>query len=72
MVPYELLELEMRQRLEAPTAGPVPHRDARIAGFKAKRLDMLESRRDESGQIVLHSGSDTRVYLNPKQGLGVL
>ena len=34
--PYELLELEMRQRLEALTVGPVPNRDARIAGFKAK------------------------------------
>ena len=45
--PYELLELEMRQRLEALTVGPVPNRDAQIAGFKAKILDMLESRRDE-------------------------
>ena len=34
--PFELLELEMRQRLEALTVGPVPNRDARIAGFKAK------------------------------------
>ena len=45
--------------------GPVPNRDAQIAGFKAKILDMLESRRDESGQIVLHFESDTRVYLDP-------
>ena len=34
--PYELLELEMRQRLEALTVGPVPNRDAQIAGLKAK------------------------------------
>ena len=26
--PYELLELELRQRLEALTVGPVPNRDA--------------------------------------------
>ena len=63
--PYELLEVELRQRLEALTVGPVPNRDAQIAGFKAKILDMLESRRDESGQIVLHFESDTRVYLDP-------
>ena len=63
--PYELLEVELRQRLEALTVGPVPNRDAQIAGFKAKILDMLESRRDESGQIVLHLESDTRVYLDP-------
>ena len=62
--PYELVELEMRQRLEALTVGPSPNRDAQIAGLKAKNLDMLESRRDESGQIVLHSESDTRVYLD--------
>ena len=55
----------MRQRLEELTVGPSPNRDAQIAGFKAKILDMLESRRDESGQIVLHFESDTRVYLDP-------
>ena len=42
--PYELLEL--RQRLETLSVGPV---HARITGFKAKMLDMLESLRDESG-----------------------
>ena len=65
--PYELLELEMRQRLEALTVGPVPNRDAQIAGSKAKLLDMLETRLDESGQIVLHFESDIRVYLDPTQ-----
>ena len=64
--PFELLELELRQRLEALTVGPVPNRDAQIASFKAKILDMLETRRAESGQIVLHFESDTRVYLDPK------
>ena len=34
--PYELLELDMRQRLEALTVGPGPNRDAQIAGFKAR------------------------------------
>ena len=34
--PHELLELEMRQRLETLTVGPSPNRDAQIAGFKAK------------------------------------
>ena len=34
--PHELLEVELRQRLEALTVGPVPHRDAQIARFKAK------------------------------------
>ena len=47
--PYALLEVELRQRLEVLIVGPVPNRDAQIAGFKAKILDMLESRRDESG-----------------------
>ena len=63
--PYELLDIGLRQRLESLTVGPVPNRDAQIAGFKAKILDMLESRRDESGQIVLHFESDVRVYLDP-------
>ena len=58
---------EQRQRLESLTVGPVPNRDAQIAGFKAKFLEMLESRLDESGQIVLHFDSDTRVYLDPTQ-----
>ena len=44
--PFELLELEMRQRLESLTVGPVPNRDAQIASFKAKILDMLETRPD--------------------------
>ena len=34
--PFELLVLELRQRLEALTIGPVPNRDAQIASFKAK------------------------------------
>ena len=34
--PDELLELEMRQRLEALTVGPAPNRDAQIASLKAK------------------------------------
>ena len=50
--PYELLDIGLRQRLESLTVGPVPQRDARIAGFKAKILDMLQSRRDETGQVV--------------------
>ena len=33
--PFELLELEMRQRLESLTVGPVPNRAAQIARFKA-------------------------------------
>ena len=69
--PYELLDISLRQRLEALTVGQAPDRGARIAGFKAKILDMLESRRDESGQIVLQFESDIRVYLDPKQGMGV-
>jgi len=28
---------------------------------------MMESRRDERGQIVLHCESDTRVYLSPNE-----
>ena len=35
-LPYELLDLVKRQRLEALTVGPVPNRDAQIAGFKQK------------------------------------
>ena len=65
--PYELLDIGLRQRLESLTVGPVPDRDARIAGFKAKILDMLETRRDESGQVVLHFESDARVYLDPNE-----
>ena len=53
--PYELLDIQLRQRLEALAVGPAAaNRDQRLAGFKAKILDMLESRRDASGQIVLH------------------
>ena len=53
--PFELLDIEQRQRLEALTVGPAgANRDQRIAAFKAKILDLLESRRDASGQIVLH------------------
>ena len=33
-LPYELLEMDMRQRLEALTVGPGPNREAQIAGFK--------------------------------------
>ena len=55
----------MRQRLEALIVGPAPNRDTQIAGLKANILDMLETRRGESGQIVLHFESDVRVYLDP-------
>ena len=65
--PYELLDISLRQRLDSLTVGPVPERDSRIAWFKAKILDMLESRRDESGQVVLHFESDVRVYLDPNR-----
>ena len=34
--PHALLELEMRQRLEALTVGPVPNLDARIAVSKSQ------------------------------------
>ena len=62
--PFELLDVNMRQRLEALTVGPGQNRDARIAGFKAQILELLESRRDESGSIVLHFESDTRIFLD--------
>ena len=65
--PYELLDLVLRQRLEAFTVGPAAgNRDARIAGFKAEVLKLLESR-DDTGQIVLHSESDVREYLDPNR-----
>ena len=34
--PYELLELDMRQRLEALTVGPVPNRNAQINGVHSE------------------------------------
>ena len=57
----------MRQQLEALTVGPVPSGDAQITGLGARALAKLEIKRDESGQIVLHFESDTRVYLDPSR-----
>ena len=61
--PYELLDIELRQRLEAVTLAGGADRAARIDSFQAKILDMLESRRDSTGRIVIHFESDQMVYL---------
>ena len=44
----------MRQRLEALTVGPVPNRDAQIAGLKANVLDMLETGGMKVGRLCLN------------------
>ena len=61
--PKELLDIELRQRLEAATMAGGAIRAARIVSFQRKILDMLESRRDSTGRIVVHYESDQMVYL---------
>ncbi len=59
----ELLEIELRQRLEAATLAGGEDLAARIETFQRKILDMVESCTDSTGRIVIHYVSDQMVYL---------
>ena len=60
LVPVRAI-IELRHRLEALNVPGAANRDARIAGFKAKIMDMLESRRDDRKDSVTLGKQPNRI-----------
>ena len=63
-LPVELLDIDLRQRLEANALAGGADRAARIESFQSKILDMLESRRDSTRRIDVHLESDQTASLS--------